>query len=110
LIRPSLNKEDYDNKKTRAICKRIAKGVVRQIKDFRKGGYKIMGIFGMEGSPTCGAVVTHIRPQGDILSGKKGLSVRGEGVFIEELKKELKRNHLKVPFFDWDIQAKKFLL
>jgi predicted secreted protein len=78
--------------------------VVEQIKLYRKNNYKIGGIYGVEGSPTCGAVKTHIKNKVG-----KVISVEESGIFFEELEKVLKKNHLSVKIYDWDIQAKRLL-
>ena len=59
----------------------------------------------MEGSPTCGAVKTHIRD-------KKGesVSVKEPGIFFEEFKKALRKNSLAIKIYDWDIQGNKFIV
>ena len=73
------------------------------MKLYLNSGYSIEGIYGVEGSPTCAAIKTHITKNG------KTVKIRGCGVFIEELKKELFRQKLKIKLFDWDIQRKKIL-
>jgi predicted secreted protein len=104
IDRKPETKEFYDNKKSRKISEAVSRKVVEQIKLYRKNNYKIGGIYGVEGSPTCGAVKTHIK-------NKEGkiISVEGSGIFFEELKKALKKNHLSVKIYDWDIQAKRLL-
>lgn len=104
LKREPQTKEFYDNKKSRKVSETVAQKVVEQIKLYRKNNYKIGGIYGIEGSPTCGAVRTHIKNQaGNVVSAQEA------GIFIEELKKALNKNHLSVKIYDWDIQAKKSL-
>ncbi|MCX6807332.1 MAG: 2-thiouracil desulfurase family protein [Patescibacteria group bacterium] len=104
LIREPATKEYYDNSRMKIISKIIAKKVIEQIKAYLENDYQICGIFGIEGSPSCGAIKTHI------LSGDgKSVSVKGSGVFIDELKKSLNKAKLEIPIFDWDIQAKKLL-
>ncbi len=61
LDREPETKEFYDNRQARKISRKVAKEVVRQIMIYKKSGYQVCGIFGVEGSPTCGAVRTHIR-------------------------------------------------
>jgi predicted secreted protein len=39
---------------TRLRYKMIACDVCKQMKDYRKAGYKIVGVVGIDGSPTCG--------------------------------------------------------
>ncbi|MBU1149026.1 DUF523 domain-containing protein [Patescibacteria group bacterium] len=102
LVRRAATKEHYNKQKVRTICRNISKQVVKQIKMYHQAGYQVAGIFGVEGSPTCGAIKTHI-----LNSRGQSQSVKQSGVFIEELKKVLQKNQIKVKIFDWDIQAKK---
>ena len=102
LQREPKTKEFYDNKKSREISKKIANEVVKQIKLYGKNNYQVCGIYGVEGSPTCGAIITHIKnSKGD------AVSVKESGIFFEELKKVLDKNKLSVKIYDWDIQAKR---
>jgi len=104
LKRQPQTKEFYDNKKSRKVSEIVAQKVVEQIKLYRKNNYKIGGIYGVEGSPTCGAVRTHVKDnEGKVISAEES------GIFFEELEKALKKNHLSVKIYDWDIQAKKSL-
>lgn len=105
LVREPETKEFYDNKKSRAVSREVVKKLIKQIKLYQKNKYQICGIFGVEGSPTCGAVKTHIRDKDG-----KPKSVKAAGIFFEELEKVLKRNRLEVKIYDWDIQARKVLV
>jgi predicted secreted protein len=105
INRKPETKEFYDNKKSRKISETVAEKVIEQIKLYRDNDYKICGIYGVEGSPTCGAVKTHVK------NGEgKVVSVKESGIFFEELEKVLKTHHLSVKIYDWDIQAKKLLV
>ena len=104
LKRDPETKEFYDNKKSREASREVIKKVVKQIKLYQKNNYQIRGIFGVEGSPTCGAVKTHVRDEKG-----ESVSVNEPGIFFEELKKALRRNNLEVKIYDWDIQAEKII-
>lgn len=101
LEREPETKEFYDNKIARNISRKIAKDVATKIKTYQASGYSVCGIFGVEGSPTCGAIKTHIKKDG------RSISVRERGIFFEELEDELQKENLNVKIYDWDIQAKK---
>ena len=105
LDRESETKEFYDNKKSRKVSKEVAKKVIEQIKLYQKDDYQVCGIYGVEGSPTCGAVKTHVRN-----NEGESVSVEGPGIFFEELEKLLKKNNLSIGIYDWDIQGKERLL
>jgi len=102
LIRKAATKEHYDKPKVRAVCRKISREVIKLIKIYRQAGYQVVGIFGVEGSPTCGAIKTHILDKQD-----QSKSVKGSGIFFEELRKVLRKNKIKIKIYDWDIQAKK---
>lgn len=102
LERKPEAKEHYDNRESRNISLGIIDDVISQIKNYLKNGYEVCGIYGVEGSPTCGAIKTHITNE----SGNV-VSVFESGIFFEELKKRMFKKKLDVKIFDWDIQAKK---
>lgn len=101
LKRKPATKETYSNEQARAACRKIVHEALHQTRLYRKAGYEVVGIMGVEGSPTCGAVRTHVLKNGT------SVSVRERGIFFEELDKALKRASIKLPIMDWDIQVKK---
>lgn len=105
LEREPETKEFYNNKEARKISRKIAEVVIKQIKMYQKNDYEVCGIYGVEGSPTCGATTTHIKDtKGNIISKKE------RGIFFEELDKVLAKDKISVSIYDWDIQAKKPIL
>jgi len=103
LLRNPENKETYDNEKSKTVFRRIAKAVVKKIKMYQSNDYLVEGICGVEGSPSCGAVKTHITMDGETRK------VKESGVFFDVLKEELNKENITVKLFDWDIQTKKVL-
>ena len=73
----------------REALRKIGETVAFQVRQYQDAGVKVLGVLGKNGSPACG-VETTSRSDG------KG-SIPGEGVFIQELKGELKRNGCTVP-------------
>ena len=69
----------------RTECRRLAGELVRQIEEYRKCGVRILGILGKNGSPTCGVEQTWF----------DGIAP-GTGVFIEELRAELRNRDLPI--------------
>jgi predicted secreted protein len=69
----------------RAECRRLARDLVRQIEEYQKCGVRVLGILGKNGSPTCGVEQTWL----------DGVAP-GMGVFIEELKAELRDQDLSM--------------
>ena len=81
LNRPPLSKEAYDTKDYRQLCSKLAKAVVKEMLIYKKEDYKIIGLIGIEESPTCDAK-------------------ENPGIFMEELLTVLEENNLKIPTFD----------
>lgn len=66
LERPSMTYEEYDNEGYRQHCREILMPVLEQLTEYQKCGYQIIGILGIQRSPSCDMT---------------------RGVFMEELKK-----------------------
>lgn len=61
--------------------------VVRQIREYHKYGFKILGILGANRSPNCGVETT----------SKEDMEVSGMGLFMEAIARELAREGISVP-------------
>jgi len=70
----------------RIYLKNIAENLVYQIKEYKKYGFRVLGILGIPGSPTCGVDIKYY----------KGMT-SGNGAFIEVLINTLEVDDLKVP-------------
>jgi predicted secreted protein len=81
LNRPPLSKEDYDNLEYRQLCSQLAENIVEEILVYKKENYRIIGLIGIQESPTCDT------------NGQKG-------IFMEELFKQLSLNDLDLRTFD----------
>lgn len=66
LKRKPMTKEEYDTVEFRELCRDISKDAVNIMKEYLNNGYEIVGLIGINNSPTCSIV------------GKKG-------IFMEEL-------------------------
>lgn len=84
--------EQYDTAKYRDVCRRLAKVTVREIRAYQKAGYKVAAILGVEGSPSCS-----VDRAPRLVGGKRRL-LKGSGLFVEALRRELAKAKLKVPF------------
>ena len=86
-----LEKYDYGvvvKDELRACFRKSAQLVVDQIKDYRELGFTIVGIMGMNPSPSCGVGVS--KGKGTMLGTNRDTSEKPEsGIFIEELQKLL---------------------
>lgn len=97
ITRKAARKDAYDTPEFRAFCGKYAKRVTDTIRNLRGAGFNILGVLGIENSPTCG--VTYVFREG---RGR----VRESGVFIEELQKLLSKENLpKIPFLGIKIFA-----
>lgn len=70
----------------RTYLRGIAENIVYQIKEYKKYGFRVLGILGIGGSPTCGVEITYYQQLKE-----------GKGAFIEELAHVLEENGLNVP-------------
>ena len=53
LDRPSMTYEQYDTPEYRKHCREILKPVLLQAEDYLKNGYEILGLLGIQSSPSC---------------------------------------------------------
>ncbi|SNT22168.1 Predicted secreted protein [Anaerovirgula multivorans] len=79
--RPPKTKEEYDIPDYRKLCRQLAKQVVNQMKEYIGNNYQILGLVGIQGSPSC-----------DTLTKK--------GIFMEELVQLMRVQNIHLEFFD----------
>jgi len=99
IKRQPCGKPNYDNLRNRRVCREVATEVVKMILLIKKGGYEVIGILGVNYSPSCAV---------DFIGYKRPDKMPGTGIYIEELKKVLKENGLNVPFIgieNYDINS-----
>jgi predicted secreted protein len=71
-----------------AFCSDLVSDIIDQIIDYENHGFEIIGVLGINGSPTCG-----------VESGwKDNKETDKPGVFIQLLKTELEKLNLSIPF------------
>lgn len=66
LDRPSMTYEQYDHSKYRDHCRKILIPTMEQLEEYKRCGYEITGVLGIQSSPSCDP---------------------SRGVFMEELQK-----------------------
>lgn len=99
-----------DNPHYRNECRKLLEPIVEQVLDFQNNGYKIGGVIGVNGSPSCGVDYTCV---GDFCGEfseeckfqDKLQSVKMEnkyGIMMEELKKLFIKNNLNINFIAID--------
>lgn len=99
-------KEQFDTYNFRNQCKGLLEPITWQLSDYIRNGYEIVGIIGVDGSPSCGVNKTCSGNWGGELSNNKNIDImiksvemiEGKGVFIEELLKLFKEYDLEIPF------------
>jgi predicted secreted protein len=80
-IREWLSKQASTKK-----IKQLAHQITFQILEYKKHGFEVKGIVGVNRSPSCGVETT----------SKDNQEVAGEGIFIEELRDQLKKKDVLV--------------
>lgn len=106
---------------TRWRYRRLAGQIAAEIADYRRSGYKVVGIVGVDGSPSCG-----VRRTLDLAGSIRALAacnpvstdaatfndrvvlanlVPGEGLFSAALRRQLQRRRLNVPLYAHDLVA-----
>ncbi len=70
----------------RTYLRSVAENIVYQIKEYQKYGFRVLGVLGIKGSPTCGVDIKYY----------EGMT-SGNGAFIEELINALEANGIKAP-------------
>jgi len=56
LGRKPMDKEEYDTAEYRKLCKDISRDAVNMMKEYLDNGYEILGLIGINNSPTCSIV------------------------------------------------------
>ncbi len=107
------------------LCRKRARDVVRDIRDYRGHGYKILSIIGMNDSPTCGVTKTidmlelagRLKQLGfthDDLAAPhidrmrkamQSVLMDGQGCFMKELTRKLDQEGIIVPILGFDAWA-----
>ena len=106
---------------TRWVYSRLAKAVVREIADYIRSGFRVVGIVGVGGSPSCGVWTTL-----DLQRSLKVIAAcpvaqldrqrmnetaiaaclqDGSGWFVAALQRQLRRKHLTIPWYEHSLLA-----
>ena len=99
-------KEQYDTHFYRNQYQQMLLPILYQLKSYVDAGYTIVGMIGVDGSPSCGVELTCSGNFRGEISKPAQLQkvlgtlemIEGQGVFIEELQKLLADFELEVPF------------
>lgn len=99
-------KEQFDTLFYREQSRKMLKPIVQQTKSYLDAGYEIVGIVGIDGSPSCGVNYTcsgnfrgEISNNSELAKILETLNeIESSGVFIEELKDYLGEVGVEIPF------------
>ena len=86
-LAPTVEAEDtrvaqrMTEEQARSICHQIVDELVYQLVEYRKNGFELVGVLGINGSPTCGVETTWANDQ----------EMQGAGVFIQMLDEECRK-------------------
>lgn len=99
--------EQFDTPYFRAECRRMLKDVLLQIKEYLAGAdrFTVLGIVGIDGSPSCGVDYTCFGDWGGNLSDRDDLPAviassrlgDGRGILMDELSKMLAEEGIDLP-------------
>jgi predicted secreted protein len=104
---------------TRRVYRRLARQVANQVHDYAVSGFRVLGIIGVDASPSCGVQTTlHVERAFDQI-GRLRLTataadmnaivranvIGGRGLFVAALQDELSRRGLEIPFSAHDLIA-----
>lgn len=105
-------KEQFDNVFFRAHCRRILEPLVEQLAEYaaHPERFRILGIMGIDGSPSCGVSVTCRGRWGGELENASQLEqkitsvrmVKESGILVEELSALLNQYNLLIPVVPLD--------
>lgn len=96
-----MTREQYDVPCYRKHCRSLLEDVVDQMEDYLRNGYEVLGIVGVDGSPSCGVDRTCAGYKGGEIASMPSLPsfscVDGRGVFMECLTSMLQGRGLPIP-------------
>ena len=72
--------------KSKFLCQAMLDTIVYQVEEYMKHGFQVVGLVGINGSPTCGVSTTWLEDRED----------QGRGIFIELLEKKLKDRSVSI--------------
>lgn len=103
---------------TRNNYRKLAYKTANMIQDYQKSGYKVLGVVGVDASPSCGVTTTLNLPDSLTLLGNlmqkttsaddvnqivRKMVINGQGLYIRLLQRILKKRGINIPFSAHDI-------
>ncbi len=86
LGRKSQTKSQYDTPRFRSLCRQIARSTAKVIQEYLRNGVKVIAVLGIDGSPSCAVE-------------------EPSGILMEELKQELAKRKISLPFHALNLKA-----
>jgi predicted secreted protein len=95
-----MTAEQYDVPAFRSHSRKLLKPVVYQIEDALATGYKVLGVLGVEGSPSCGVDWTCRGHQGGSCGAGEHRACKssGSGVYMNIFRGMLQDRGISLPF------------
>jgi predicted secreted protein len=106
---------------TRLVYRRLAADVARQVADYERSGFTVIGIVGVGASPSCGVRTTlDIRRSFEVMARTPprhadrrtinrdvlvACRTAGQGLFVRALARELRRRRIEAPLLEHDLVA-----
>ncbi len=72
---------------TKTLCHRLVSDLIYQIEEYQRNGFALVGVIGINGSPTCGIETTWANNREE----------QGPGVFIKMLNEESRKRDISLP-------------
>ncbi len=101
--------------------RKLAKEVVDEIADYLNSGFEVVGLIGVDGSPSCGVLKKlNLGKSLEVFASSNDTSLErtsfnekllsdclqaGSGIFIDELKNQLERKKLSIKFYSVDLES-----
>jgi len=102
MKRWGMTRDQYDVPAYRGLCRRLAEPVADTVASLVADGCKVVGVWGVDGSPTCGVDRTcEGYAGGDIgrlTEPPVAVDVAGAGVLVEELQAAFRDRGLEIQF------------
>ncbi len=90
----------YDVPAYRALCDRFADDAAELASTYARAGYEVLGILGVNGSPSCGVTEVYDSPEWGGRPGEvdlAGCRIEGSGIFVQSLRRAFEERSLHVP-------------
>ncbi len=92
-------REQYDNPGFKRLSKHLIEVIIDYLLEYKRNSFKIVGIIGVSGSPSCGIHYTSSSESwlGDPREASELKRVGGKGVFMKLLLEEAEKHGIDIP-------------